>query len=71
LPSVRAESSQLTTTIPARQRSLHDPVPGQWMVLACQASADLADELPDAQAIIGLLGIIADNGNLGHAKATA
>lgn len=35
---------------------LHDPVP---------------DELPDTQAITGLLGIIVDNGNLDHAKATA
>ena len=121
-PSVRAEARQLTTTIPARQRSLHDPVPGQWIALAVRLAADLADdparlvvhtdlhcgnilvskrpgqpwvaidpraaagapersvadllwiradELPDAQAITGLLGIIAENGNLDQAKATA
>ena len=29
-----------------------------------------ADELPDAQAITGLLGIIVENGNLDQAKAT-
>ena len=30
-----------------------------------------ADELPDAQAITGLLGIIAENGDLDQAEATA
>ena len=121
-PSVRAEARQLTTTIPARQRSLHDPVPGQWIALAVRLAADLAedparllvhtdlhygnilaskrpgqpwvaidpraavgapersvadllwtraDELPDPQAITGLLGIIVENGNLDQAKATA
>ena len=121
-PPVRAEARQLTTTIPARQRSLHDPVPGQWIALAGRLAADLAndparllvhtdlhygnilvserpgrpwvaidpraavgapersvadllwtraDELPDAQAITGLLGIIVENGNLDQAKATA
>jgi streptomycin 6-kinase len=121
-PSVRAEARQLTTTIPARQRSLHDPVPGQWIALAVRLAADLAgdparllvhtdlhygnilaskrpgqpwaaidpraavgapersvadllwtraDELPDAQAITGLLGIIVENGNLDQAKAIA
>lgn len=121
-PSVRAEARQLTTSIPARQRSLHDPVPGQWIALAAGLAADLADdsarllvhtdlhygnilassrpgqpwvaidpraavgapersvadllwtradELPDAQAITGLLGIIIENGNLDPAKATA
>ena len=30
-----------------------------------------ADELSDAQAITGLLGIIVENGNLDQAKATA
>ena len=118
-PSVRAEARQLTTTIPARQRSLHDPVPGQWVALAVRLAADLADdparllvhtdlhygnilisqrpgqpwvaidpraavgapersvadllwtradELPDAQAITGLLGIIVENGNLDQAR---
>jgi streptomycin 6-kinase len=121
-PSVRAEARQLTTTIPARQHSLHDPVPGQWIALAARLAAGLADdparllvhtdlhygnvlaskrpgqpwvaidpraavgapersvadllwtradELPDAQAITGLLGIIVENGNLDQAKATA
>jgi len=31
----------------------------------------MADELPDAQAVTGLLGIIVENGNLDQAKATA
>jgi streptomycin 6-kinase len=121
-PSVRAEARQLTTTIPARQRSLHDPVPGQWIALAVRLATDLAgdparllvhtdlhygnilaskrpgqpwvaidpraavgapersvadllwtraDELPDAQAITGLLGIVVENGDLDQAKATA
>jgi streptomycin 6-kinase len=43
-PSVRAEARQFTTTIPARQRSLHDPVPGQWIALAVKLAADLADD---------------------------
>jgi streptomycin 6-kinase len=43
-PSVRAEARQLTTTIPARQRSLHDPVPRQWIALAARLAADLADD---------------------------
>jgi streptomycin 6-kinase len=43
-PSVRAEARQLTTTIPARQRLLHDPVPGQWIALAVRLAADLADD---------------------------
>jgi streptomycin 6-kinase len=43
-PSVRAEARQLSTTIPARQRSLHDPVPGQWIALTVRLAADLADD---------------------------
>ncbi len=43
-PSVRAEARQLTTTIPARQRSLHDPVPGQWIALAAALAANLASD---------------------------
>jgi streptomycin 6-kinase len=58
--------------------------PGQpWVAIDPRAAvgapersvADLlwtrADELPDAQAIAGLLAIIAENGNLDQAKATA
>ncbi|MGH3284820.1 MAG: aminoglycoside phosphotransferase family protein [Streptosporangiaceae bacterium] len=43
-PSVRAEARQLTTTFPARQRSLHDPVPSRWISLAVRLAADLADD---------------------------
>lgn len=43
-PLVRAEARQLTTTIPARQRSLHDPVPGSWIALAVRLAADLAGD---------------------------
>lgn len=122
LPCLHAEARQLTTTLPARQRQLHDPVPGQWVTLAAGLAADLAqdparllvhtdlhygnvlasqrpgqpwvaidpvaaagapersvaellwtraDELADAQAITGLLGILAGSGQLDLAKATA
>jgi len=43
-PSVRAEARQLTTTLQARQRLLHDPVPGPWIGLAVRLAADLADD---------------------------
>jgi len=43
-PSVRAEARQLTTTFPARQRSLHGPVPSRWIGLAVRLAADLADD---------------------------
>jgi streptomycin 6-kinase len=43
-PSVRVEASHLATTILARQRSLHDPVSGQWIALAARLAADLADD---------------------------
>ena len=43
-PPVRAEARQLATTIPARQRSQHDPVPGQWITLAARLAAELADD---------------------------
>ncbi len=41
-PSLRAQARQLTTTLLARQRLLHDPVPGQWITLAVRLAADLA-----------------------------
>jgi hypothetical protein len=59
-PPVRAEASQLTMTIPARQRS-----PSR------SRSRSRSRRASDTQAITGLLGIIVDNGNLDHAKPTA
>lgn len=121
-PRLQAEARQLTTTLRARQRQLHDPVPGEWITMAVWLAADLADdparllvhtdlhydnilaskrpgqpwvaidpaaavgapersvaellwtrgdELPDPQAITGLLGILIDSGRLDRAKATA
>ena len=43
-PCLRAEARQLTITLRARQRQLHDPVPGQWVTLAAGLAADLADD---------------------------
>ncbi len=43
-PSLQAEARQLTTTLRARQRLLHDPVPGQWITLAVGLAADLAED---------------------------
>jgi hypothetical protein len=40
-PSLRAQARQLAATIPARQRSLQDPLPAPWITLA----ASLADGL--------------------------
>ena len=41
-PSLQTTARQLTSTLPARQRSLHDPVPGQWITLAARLAANLA-----------------------------
>ena len=41
-PSLRAQARQLAATIPARQRSLQDPLPGQWITLAARLAAGLA-----------------------------
>jgi streptomycin 6-kinase len=41
-PSLRAEARQLTAAIPARQRSLQDPLPGPWITLAARLAAGLA-----------------------------
>ena len=41
-PSLQTTARQLTSTLPARQRSLHDPVPGQWITLAAGLAANLA-----------------------------
>jgi streptomycin 6-kinase len=41
-PLLRAQARQLATTLPARQRLLRDPVPGQWITLAASLAADLA-----------------------------
>ena len=41
-PSLRAQARQLAATIPARQRSLQDPLPGPWITLAASLAAGLA-----------------------------
>jgi streptomycin 6-kinase len=41
-PAVQAEARELARTIPARQLSLHDVVPGPWVTLAAGLAADLA-----------------------------
>jgi streptomycin 6-kinase len=41
-PSLRAQARQLAATIPARQRSLQDPLPGPWITLAARLADDLA-----------------------------
>ena len=41
-PSLRAQARQLAATIPARQRSLQDPLPGPWITLATRLAASLA-----------------------------
>jgi streptomycin 6-kinase len=43
-PPLQAEARQLTTTLQARQRQLHDPVPAQWVTLAARLAADLAED---------------------------
>ena len=121
-PALQDIAGELATAIPARQRSLHDPVPADWVTLAASLAASLArdpqrllvhtdlhygnilatrrpdqpwaaidpvagsgapersvaellwtraDELPDAQAITGLLDVIIENGHLDKTKAVA
>jgi streptomycin 6-kinase len=41
-PSLRAQARQLAAAIPARQRSLQDPLPGPWITLAARHAAGLA-----------------------------
>lgn len=41
-PSLQATARELAATLPARQRSLQDPVPDQWITLAIKLAADLA-----------------------------
>jgi hypothetical protein len=41
-PSLQAAAHRLAATFAARQRSLRDPVPGQWVMLAVRLAADLA-----------------------------
>jgi streptomycin 6-kinase len=41
-PSLRAQARQLAVTIPARQRSLQDPLPGPWITLAARLAVSLA-----------------------------
>lgn len=43
-PCLQAEARQLATTLWARQRQLHDPVPGQWVTLAARLATDLAED---------------------------
>jgi hypothetical protein len=45
-PCLQAKARQLAITLRARQRQLHDPVPGQWVALAARLAADLADDPP-------------------------
>jgi streptomycin 6-kinase len=40
--SLQATGRRLATTLQARQRALHDPVPGRWITLAARLAADLA-----------------------------
>ena len=41
-PPLRTTARELATTLPERQRSLHDPVPGQWIALAASLTEKLA-----------------------------
>jgi streptomycin 6-kinase len=41
-PALQAAARQLAATFAARQRSLGDPVPGQWVTLAARLAAGLA-----------------------------
>jgi streptomycin 6-kinase len=41
-PSLRAQVRHLAATIPARQRSLQDPLPGPWITLAARLAVGLA-----------------------------
>ncbi len=41
-PSLQATARQLAATFQPRQRSLQDPVPGQWITLAARLAANLA-----------------------------
>jgi streptomycin 6-kinase len=41
-PQLRAAARQFAATLQARQRSLHDPVRGEWITLAARLAADLA-----------------------------
>jgi streptomycin 6-kinase len=43
-PSLRASARQLATTLRARQRRLHEPVPSQWITLAVRLAANLAED---------------------------
>jgi streptomycin 6-kinase len=43
-PSLQAEARHFTTTLRARQRQLHDPVPGPWITLAARLAAGLAED---------------------------
>ena len=121
-PALRDTAGELATTFSGRQRSLHDPLPADWVALAASLAGSLAqdptrllvhtdlhydnilagrrpdqpwaaidpvavsgapersvaellwtraDELPDAQAITGLLDIMAEGGHLDRAKAVA
>jgi streptomycin 6-kinase len=43
-PSLQAEARELTTTLRARQRLLHDPIPGRWITLGVTLAAGLAED---------------------------
>jgi streptomycin 6-kinase len=44
VPALQAAARQLAATFAARQRSLGDPVPGQWVTLAARLAAGLAGD---------------------------
>jgi streptomycin 6-kinase len=43
-PSLPAFARELSTTLPGRQRSLHDPLPRRWVSLAAGLAAGLAED---------------------------
>jgi streptomycin 6-kinase len=43
-PALQAAAGQLAATFAARQRSLQDPIPHQWVTLAARLAAGLADD---------------------------
>jgi streptomycin 6-kinase len=44
LPALQAQARWLAATLPARQRSLHEPVPRQWITLAARLAGRLAED---------------------------
>lgn len=44
IPSLQAVAADLAAALPSRQRALGDPLPGDWLVLACQLATALAQD---------------------------